>query len=224
MTPRSFALITAGLTTAALTAAAGAANIEFNDDGTYDDYGFSDYNPNNANAGRIVNDDVSGGVLSGVVRAGQTDPQLRRFTENGTDKFSFDSDDFVAIEIRLLVDIGDNDVEDTPAGDFTLGFYNNNVNGDPRSSNSFPPDTTLTSATRALTQDNAFDTYRFDFTEFNFTNFDNGIVEGLRIDPINNSPGASFQIDSINLVPVPEPTSIAGLAGVGLLALRRRRA
>ena len=232
MTTRTLAIAGAALASAALATSAGAQTIDVDTDGTSEWYGFVGDNPNNGDLGRIREDTVSGGVLSGIIRDGQGDPQLRRFTTNGTDNFQFDINDVSAITIRLLVDIDNNDVQDADAGSFLLALYDENVasGDDARTTN--PPGRIASSGNVALTTDNAFDTYTFtigrntatETFDLNVANFTDDLVQGLRIDPVNAAAGSFFAIDSITFVPVPEPTAIAGLAGAGLLALRRRRA
>ena len=225
MTTRSLALITAGLMSAALASSAGAAHIvEFGTPGNSE--GFYDF------GNRITGETVSGGVLSGTINDG--DAQLRRFqaedsADNTLDEtnFSFNLSDYTSLTFSLAIDTSTSSATGTQT--YSVVFYNT----DPATLNVNPSGATAPSVTYTAnldSTDGSFNVYTIDFsttpTSGTFANFEGGVVEGYRIDPINgaDSVGSTFQLDYVRLVAVPEPTAIAGLAGDGLLALRRRRA
>lgn len=211
------------LVAAQASSAAVLSVAEFNVDG--DQEGFVDFQ--GAGAERITGETVAGGVLAGITAS--NDPQLRKFTTDGlavagdnSNNFSFTVADYIGLEMRFKVDLGNNDTADATAATFSLVIYDSNTAGDPAVVN--PVSVIVNVANQSLGADNEFNTYSFDFSGAafaNFVNFTDGVAEGIRLDIVNANSGSGFEIDYIRLIPVPEPASLV-LVSLGLLALVKR--
>jgi len=181
---------------------------------------------------RLTTSDISGiegyttagtgeSVLAGASGAGQNDPQIRSDFSIG---FA-DAGDITSISVRIRVDLNDNGVfDDTLAEsnvDLAFGNFTYVVPGAGNTPNAGNQNFNGLAGFTSTKIDEANG-----WTIFSYTCAVDrlGSLRSLRLDPVNNGPGASYEVDYISIQGIPEPSTLGlvGIAGMGLILVRRR--
>mgnify|MGYP001571741790 CR=1 FL=1 len=160
-------------------------------------------------------------VLAGASGAGQNDPQIRSDFSIG---FA-DAGDITSISVRIRVDLNDNGIFDDTLAESNVDLaFGNATYVVPKAGN------TANAGNQNFDGLAGFTSTKIDeangWTIFSYTcEVDRlGSMRSLRLDPINNNPGTSYEVDYISIQGIPEPSTLGlvGIAGMGLLLVRRR--
>jgi len=159
-------------------------------------------------------------VLTGAPRAGQNDPQIRSDFEPGFDKTLVNG-----LELRLRIDLNLNGTYDDTLTAANFNVYWGTqayatpgaVNGPSQLNFNFGSPTAITA------QGEGWYLATWTITPGSLTQGTNGVtVRSLRVDPVNNVPGASYELDYLRVTAVPEPGVAALiLLGIGWLSFAR---